>query len=454
MTAASLLREIREYRHALERARMTSEPTASDRTRYDWTRLARPSQRLPEGSWTYFLIMTGRGWGKTRTGAETVRQWVRSHRFVNLIGATSDDAREIMIEGESGILEVCPDHERPRYLFHKRRLEWPNGARSLIFSAEEPDRLRGKQHSKLWCDELASWSYPEAWDQAKFGLRLGTSPQAILTTTPRPKTFLRDLIADPGCRLVRGSTHENRDHLAPGFLESITARYQGTKLGLQELEGQLLEFVEGAWFVFSETASVSPEADYDPTRPVVLGIDAGTSRTTGCVFLQTERLNAYRTRFVVFDEHLAVDQFSGSNAQDILAKVLDYRATIAQAWIDPASRARTSIGPAAWQEYAKVFGERLLNPAPSWQVCDGLDMLSGLLERGDLVINPRCKHLIEALKSYQRARSGGQWLDVPAGNQSPHEDMCDALRYAVVGHWPEGRKLPPKLHHVHSSQVF
>jgi len=127
--------------------------------RYRWQLHARDEQRLPPGDWLVWLILAGRGWGKTRTGAEAVRHWVREAPLVNLIGATADDARDIMIEGESGVLSVCPRNERPRYVKSARKLEWPNGAMSLIFTADEPDRLRGKQHWAIWADEMASWRY-------------------------------------------------------------------------------------------------------------------------------------------------------------------------------------------------------------------------------------------------------------------------------------------------------
>jgi phage terminase large subunit-like protein len=135
-------------------------PTEAEDLQYDWEHWARPEQRLPDGEWINWLILAGRGMGKTRVGAETVRQWVKRYRYVNLIGATADDVRTIMIEGESGILAICPPDERPNYIANKRELHWPNGSKSLLFSAEEPDRLRGKQHEKLWCDELAAWRYP------------------------------------------------------------------------------------------------------------------------------------------------------------------------------------------------------------------------------------------------------------------------------------------------------
>jgi len=173
---------------------------------------------------------------------------VRHFSLVNIIGATADDARDIMIEGESGLLACCPDHERPEYLPSKRRLEWPNGARTLIFTADEPERLRGKQSMRLWADEVAAWRHPEAWDQAMLGLRLGSDPRAVATTTPRPTKMIRDLIADPTTVVTRGSTYDNRANLAPQFLDQIIHRYEGTRLGRQELAGELLLDNPGALF--------------------------------------------------------------------------------------------------------------------------------------------------------------------------------------------------------------
>src|SRR6266704_2091914 len=162
--------------------------TAEEKRRLSrsWPFWARPEQLAPAGEWIVWLIMAGRGFGKTRSGAEWVREGVKKFRRVNWIGATTDDARDIMIEGESGILRVCPDHERPTFKKQDRKLVWPNGATSLVFTADEPERGRGKQHDRLWADELASWRYPEAWDQMLLGLRLGKDPIACVTTTPRP----------------------------------------------------------------------------------------------------------------------------------------------------------------------------------------------------------------------------------------------------------------------------
>ena len=226
------------------------QPWEADALLWDWQFWARPAQLPPPGDWRVWLVMAGRGFGKTRTGAEWVRHCAKSFQFVNIIGATADDARDIMIEGESGILAVCPPHERPDYQPSKRRLDWPSGARTLIFTADEPDRLRGKQHEKLWGDEIASWRYGvEAWDQAMFGLRLGTNPQAVGTTTPKPVTVIRRIMEmERGGEAVvtRGSSRENAVNLADAFFSQIVNRYAGTRLGRQELEGELLEDVEGA----------------------------------------------------------------------------------------------------------------------------------------------------------------------------------------------------------------
>jgi predicted phage terminase large subunit-like protein len=251
---------------------------------HDWKFWARPEQLPPLGNWRTWLVMAGRGFGKTRTGAEWVRESVKEFELVNIVGATADDARDIMIEGESGILAVCPDDERPNYLPSKRRLEWPNGARTLIFTADEPDRLRGKQHMRLWGDEVGAWRYPESWDQAMFGLRLGPDPRCLATTTPKPVMIIRDLIKliETGEVVVtRGSSYDNRNNLAPAFFSQIIRRYEGTRLGRQELAGELLEDVEGALWTLAmidlHRATMLPNG-VDLTR-LVIGIDPSISST-------------------------------------------------------------------------------------------------------------------------------------------------------------------------------
>ena len=250
---------------------------------HQWTGfLARPAQELPLGDWSYWLILAGRGFGKTRTGAEVVREWVKTNQYVNLIGATSDDARDIMVEGESGILSICPKDERPYYKKHESKLEWPNGATSLIFTADKPDRLRGKQHAKLWADELAAWRYMDAWDQAKFGLRLGDNPQAIITTTPRPLKILTEIVNDPLSVVTRGSTYDNKSNLAKSFFTSIITKYEGTRIGRQELNAELLDDVPGALWTrrsiddHRKTVGAMPEM-----QRVVIAVDPSVTNTEG-----------------------------------------------------------------------------------------------------------------------------------------------------------------------------
>lgn len=246
--------------------------------RWDWDMKAREEQMLPDGEWTYWLILAGRGFGKTRTGAETVRKWVKGNRYINLIGATADDAKDIMIEGESGILACCPTDERPYYKKHERKLEWPNGATSLIFTADEPERLRGKQHEKLWADEMAAWRYPAAWDQAKFGLRLGAKPQAIITTTPRPTRMMRELIGDKKCHVTKGSTYDNRENLAENFFDDIIGKYEGTRLGRQELMAEMLNDMPGAlWSQSLIDKNRIPEDAAPHMRRIVVAVDPATS---------------------------------------------------------------------------------------------------------------------------------------------------------------------------------
>jgi phage terminase large subunit-like protein len=219
-----------------------------ERLAYDWQQWARPEQMAPPGDWTTWLILAGRGYGKTRVGAEQVRIWHREGRnYLNFIASTNYDLRHIMVEGESGILAVCPQDERPTYRSSTGELIWPNGARSLLFSAEEPDRLRGPQHGGLWCDEIASWQYDqEAWDMAMFGLRLGHRPQVVATTTPRPTKFIKALIAEPSTHVTRGTSYENKANLAPGFFASIVKKYENTRLGRQELNAEVLKDNPGA----------------------------------------------------------------------------------------------------------------------------------------------------------------------------------------------------------------
>lgn len=221
---------------------------------HDWTGertgcpVARPNQLPPAGNWRIWLLLAGRGFGKTRTGAEWVRGLAETGKAgrIALIGPTAADVRDVMIEGQSGLLAISPAAFRPRYEPSRRRLIWPNGAIATAYSADEPERLRGPQHDSAWADEAASWRYPAAWDMLMFGLRLGDDPRAVVTTTPKPVVLVRQLLAHPCCVTTRGSSYENRANLAPAFFEQITARYEGTRLGRQELYAEFLDDTPGA----------------------------------------------------------------------------------------------------------------------------------------------------------------------------------------------------------------
>ncbi len=245
-----------------------------------WTIRARDEQKPPPGDWLVWLMLAGRGFGKTRTGAETVRAEVGAGRAsrVALVAPTAADVRDVMVEGQSGIMNIGPPKERPTWEPSNRRLVWPNGAIAMCYSADEPDRLRGPQHDFAWCDELAAWRYPAAWDMLMLGLRLGDRPRVVVTTTPRPKALIRDLAAAKTTVVTRGSTFDNRANLAPAFLSVITAKYEGTRLGRQELYAELLEQAEGALWTRAviEAARIAP-ADAPELKRIVVAIDPAVS---------------------------------------------------------------------------------------------------------------------------------------------------------------------------------
>ncbi len=214
---------------------------------FDWARRARPEQLPPKGDWRVWLYLAGRGAGKTRSGAEYVRSMVgRGYRRIALVAPTAAGARDVMVEGESGLLSICPPWDRPVYYPANRRVVWSNGALVTLYSADEPERLRGPQHDAAWADEIGSWRYADAWDMLMFGLRIGRDPKAVVTTTPRPTRLVRELLADSKVVVTRGSSYNNRANLAEAFFEQIVRKYEGTRLGRQELEAELLEDVPGA----------------------------------------------------------------------------------------------------------------------------------------------------------------------------------------------------------------
>ncbi len=240
---------------------------------WDWPFWARPDQLAPPGDWNTWLALAGRGWGKTRSGAEWVRGIKASISRIALVAPTAADVRDVIVEGESGILATSPPWDRPVYEPSKRRLTWANGAQAALYSADEPDRLRGPQHGAAWCDELAAWRYPEAWDMLQFGLRLGTHPRAIVTTTPKPVALIRNLLRDPGTVVTRGRTLDNAANLAATFLTAIQRKYAGTRLGRQELDAEMLDDVPGALWTRAMLDALRATHRPDTMRRCVVGLD-------------------------------------------------------------------------------------------------------------------------------------------------------------------------------------
>lgn len=247
----------------------------------DWLIWARDDQLPPRGDWLVWLLMGGRGAGKTRAGAEWVRGMAlgkspfcgRSVGRIALIGETLGDVRDVMIEGESGILRIHQKGERPEWKKTQRQLEWKNGAIAQIFSAEDPDSLRGPQFDVAWADELCKWRHAEAtWDTLQFALRLGERPRQIVTTTPRPIPLLKRLLADERTVLSKAATYANAVNLAPGFIDMVQARYGGSRLGRQELDGELIEDREDALWQRDQIERLKMESAPPLTR-IVVAID-------------------------------------------------------------------------------------------------------------------------------------------------------------------------------------
>jgi phage terminase large subunit-like protein len=262
-----------------------------DQLLWDWSFWGRPAQQEPEGEWNTWLILAGRGFGKTRAGAEWVKKNMTGrtpmsrgrYRRMAIICETAADARHVMVEGESGILSVHPSGFRPDYQPALRKLTWPNGATAQLYNAVEPDQLRGPQHDAALCDELAKWRYAqETWDQLQFGLRLGEKPRVCITTTPRPIPIIHELHKQDRAKnpngtvvITKGSTYENRSNVPPAFLTTMLAKYEGTRLGRQELRAEVLDDIPGALWTrqMLDALRLGPQDKLPDMARVVVGVD-------------------------------------------------------------------------------------------------------------------------------------------------------------------------------------
>jgi phage terminase large subunit-like protein len=246
-------------------------------------------QLPPEGAWRSWVVMGGRGAGKTRAGAEWVRSVVEGDKprdkgacqRVALVGETIEQVREVMIFGDSGILACSPEDRRPEWEAGRKRLVWPNGAVASVHTAHDPEGLRGPQFDAAWVDELAKWKHgQETWDQLQFALRLGDDPRVCVTTTPRNVNVLKRLLASPSTVQTHAPTEANAANLASSFMEEVKARYHGTRLGRQELDGVLLADAEGAFWTSDglETGRVEKLPQFDR---IVVGLDPAASAGAG-----------------------------------------------------------------------------------------------------------------------------------------------------------------------------
>jgi phage terminase large subunit-like protein len=280
-------------------------PKKAEELRHDWGFWARPEQLEPEGSWNIWVALAGRGWGKTRAGAEWVRHRIRSgDKIVHCVAPTKGDVRRVMVEGDSGLLNVCwsgDETYRGKHIGYpvwsptNNSLTWENGSKAVFFSAEDPERLRGPQAYSAWCDELCAWrNAQDTWDMMMFGLRLGKHPKVFVTTTPKTTKLIRTILDDEKTTISTGSTYDNAANLADTFLDAVRKTYEGTRLGRQELYAEILDEASGAlWnrtllakceiekdevpqlsrIVISIDPAVTANAESDMTGIVVAGID-------------------------------------------------------------------------------------------------------------------------------------------------------------------------------------
>ncbi|WP_342642881.1 DNA-packaging protein [Rhodoligotrophos ferricapiens] len=260
----------------------------------DWVLRGRMDQLPPDlthydEDWTVWLLMGGRGAGKTRAGAEWIKAQVKGDlcfspapaRRIALVGQTLNDVRSVMVEGESGLLAVHDRRSRPVYEPSKRTVTWANGAVAQLFSAEEPDQLRGPQFETAWCDEIAKWRNPdETWDMLQFALRLGPKPRIVATTTPKPVPILHKLLAETGTRVSRAKTRDNAANLAASFLAVVEGKYGGTALGRQELDGELIDDDPRALFKRADIEKYRVAAAPELAR-IVVAVDPPATAGTG-----------------------------------------------------------------------------------------------------------------------------------------------------------------------------
>jgi phage terminase large subunit-like protein len=319
LSPAELLASLPEDERAERLASLTEAQKAE--LRWHWPFWARPNQIAPAVGptgqpWNTWLVLAGRGFGKTRMGSEWLRSIAEKHPGcrIALVGETAADVRDVMILGDSGLIACDPNLTEASWSPTNRRLSWPNGSTAWAYNATEPDQLRGPQHHFAWVDELAKFRYiQETWDQVMFGLRLGVHPQALVTTTPQPKQLIKKLVADSDTVVTRGSTMDNKANLAKNTIKQLYDRYSNTRLGRQELEGEILGDIPGALWTHSsiDEARFNLEKEELPDfERVIVAVDPAASSSEGadetgiCVVAMARDADGYARGYVLEDASL------------------------------------------------------------------------------------------------------------------------------------------------------
>ena len=260
-------------------------PKKTEEVQHNWEFWARPEQLEPEGIWNVWVALAGRGWGKTRAGSEWVRHRIKKgDKIVHCVAPTKGDVRRVMVEGDSGLLNVCWKGDKtyrgkhigfPTWSPTNNTLTWENGSKAVFFSAEDPERLRGPQAYSAWTDELCAWrNAQETWDMLQFGLRLGKRPQVFVTTTPKTTKLIRTILDDDKTTISKGSTYDNSANLADTFLDAVRKTYEGTRLGRQELYAEILDEASGALWNRGLLAKCEVDKEEVPTlNRIVVSID-------------------------------------------------------------------------------------------------------------------------------------------------------------------------------------
>ena len=409
-------------------------PREADDFRTDFVNFAHPHQMPPEransgADWTTWLILGGRGAGKTRAGAEWIRSVALADRRarIALVGETEHDAREVMVEGVSGLLAVHRRRERPQWIATRRRLEWDTGAVAQIFSAEDPDSLRGSQFSAAWLDELAKWRHADAtFDMLQFGLRLGGRPRQVITTTPRPIALIRRLALDPRTALTHAATRVNAFNLAPDFLETVIARYRDTRIGRQEIDGEIVEERADALWTRSGIEAARVAAAPSLTR-IVVAVDPPGSR-----------------------EGAACGIVAAGRGSDGLIYVL-------------ADESAAGLSPQGWAMRAIALWRRLKADALIAEANFGGDMVRAVIAEADRDVPVRVVHAsrgkyaraepVSQVYEQGRVKHAGAFpaledemcdfgLDGLSGGRSP--DRLDALVWAVTA-FTHGARGEPRV---------